>query len=83
MTYFRRFTIWAKRAALLLFCGAFSGALIADIFIRSEFASEGEAGAMGALTGAILLGSPPTAVAAWFLLLHMVRQLSQAARGRE
>lgn len=86
-TNWQSFTLWSAKTLTWGWRGAVAGIVIATVVSLVQLGSSSSPGEAflyvtftGAAFGAIALGGIPALCAAWFLLLHMVSQLSGAAR---
>lgn len=75
--------LWALRAGLLGVIGFGLGALLGFVMALSESTLEGRASVFFfiACFAGVTLASVPLAIAAWFVLLRMIEQVADAAKG--
>lgn len=78
---------WAARGAKLGAYGGAAGGTVGFFFAVATDARMGGDGMLfvgwGLCVGALLLAAIPVSVAAWMLLLHMIGQVSAAARNKD
>lgn len=76
--------VWFVRTLKMLFLGAVLGGVGGSLFGANQSASSSHDDSVfllaGVFWGSVALAGLPAVVSAWFLFLHMTRQVSQAVR---